>query len=403
MQNSIESEAVEKAEHPTAWASVRFEEIVENVTERVDPSETNLEVYVGLEHLTPETLKIKEWGSPADVIGQKLMFRAGDIIFGKRRAYQRKLAVAECDGICSAHAMVLRADTERIVPEFLPFFLQSDVFMKRAVDISVGSLSPTINWKTLRKQEFSLPSKTEQHRISEVLSAARSTVESHEQVVVDVTKSWQTLIDHVVPGPETHDRVVKLEEVCEMQNGRPFPSKHYREQGFKLLRPGNLAIGGNLDWCKDSTVYLDDEHVSGNPDHIVRAGDVVMNLTAQSLEDGFMGRVCLASQGDESLLNQRLGRFLCKPGVSSEYLFRVLQTRRFRRLVESRCEGSKVRHTYFRHFADLPLVILDDNDQTRVVERARQIDSARDSAILAKLKSQELLICLREKAMGGGA
>ncbi len=85
------------------------------------------------------------------------MFEKGDIIFGRRRAYQRKLGVAEFDGICSAHAMVLRSKPEVVLPEFLPFVMQSDLFMNRAVEISVGSLSPTINWKTMAIQEFVLP------------------------------------------------------------------------------------------------------------------------------------------------------------------------------------------------------------------------------------------------------
>ena len=84
-------------------------------------------------------------------------FAAGDIIFGRRRVYQRKLGVAHFDGICSAHAMVLRAKPDVVLPEFLPFFMQSDLFMERAKEISVGSLSPTINWKTLAKEEYALP------------------------------------------------------------------------------------------------------------------------------------------------------------------------------------------------------------------------------------------------------
>ena len=42
--------------------------------------------------------------------------------------------------------MVLRPKTDVVLPEFLPFFMQSDLFMNRALEISVGSLSPTINW-----------------------------------------------------------------------------------------------------------------------------------------------------------------------------------------------------------------------------------------------------------------
>lgn len=163
---------------PKGWRIARFDELAQMVNERVDPSKTDAEIYVGLEHLDPDSHKLRRWGTPSEVIGDKLQFRKGDIIFGRRRAYQRKLAVAEFDGICSAHAMVVRAKTETVDPEFLPFLMQSDLFMQRAIDISVGSLSPTINWKTLRIQEFPLPPKDEQRRIADILWAADEALEA---------------------------------------------------------------------------------------------------------------------------------------------------------------------------------------------------------------------------------
>ncbi len=158
--------------HKSKWPAVKFGDFAENVAVRVDPAEVKTDIYVGLEHLDPESLHLKKWGHPSDVTGQKLVFKKGDVIFGRRRAYQRKLAIAEFDGICSAHAMVVRAKPEMILPEFLPFFLQSDMFMERAIGISVGSLSPTINWRTLKVQEFPLPPIKEQKRIDEILGAA---------------------------------------------------------------------------------------------------------------------------------------------------------------------------------------------------------------------------------------
>jgi len=160
------------------WRSWRFDQMAYMVNDRIDdPSEANVEHYVGLEHLDSDSLTIRRWGSPSDVEATKLCFCKGDIIFGRRRVYQRKLAVAPFDGICSAHAMVLRPKTDVALPEFLPFFMQSDLFMERAKQISVGSLSPTINWKTLAAEEFALPPLDEQRRITEVLGAVDSAIE----------------------------------------------------------------------------------------------------------------------------------------------------------------------------------------------------------------------------------
>lgn len=161
---------------PKMW---RFEQMATNVNVRIDkPSDSGMEHYVGLEHLDPDSLRIRRWGSPDDVEATKLCFKKGDIIFARRRAYQRKLGVAEFDGICSAHAMVLRARPEVVLPEFLPFFMQSDLFMNRAVEISVGSFSPTINWKTMAVQEFALPPMEEQQKTLQLLSVLESQIET---------------------------------------------------------------------------------------------------------------------------------------------------------------------------------------------------------------------------------
>jgi type I restriction enzyme M protein len=160
------------------WTRLPFGEFAQSVNERVEPSGAGDEIYVGLEHLDQQDLHIRRWGKGSDVIGTKLRFRKGDLIFGRRRAYQRKLAVAEFDGICSAHAMVVRAKPDVVLPEFLPFLMMSDRFMTRAVEISVGSLSPTINWTTLKLEEFALPPLDQQRRIAEILWAVEESVEA---------------------------------------------------------------------------------------------------------------------------------------------------------------------------------------------------------------------------------
>lgn len=183
----------------SGWKIWRFDQMATNVNVRIDnPSESGMEHYIGLEHLDADSLKIRRWGTPDDVEATKLMFKKGDIIFGRRRAYQRKLGVADFDGICSAHAMVLRAKPDVVLPEFLPFFMQSNLFMKRAVEISVGSLSPTINWKTMAIQEFVLPPIDEQARLVDLLHAIEGATESHRSIGGSADKLVRSLLSDVL-------------------------------------------------------------------------------------------------------------------------------------------------------------------------------------------------------------
>ena len=182
------------------WSRFRFDEIAQKISKTVNPAETELERYIGLEHIDAEDIHIRRWGSPSDVKGGKLLCYPGDIIFGKRRAYQRKAAIVEEESICSAHAFVFRAIEEVILPEFLPFFLHSDSFMNRMVDISVGGLSPTINWGDLKHQEFLLPPKDQQAELAELLWAMNNAVEQNLELKNSLSNFFERMKNDSVTG-----------------------------------------------------------------------------------------------------------------------------------------------------------------------------------------------------------
>jgi len=180
------------------WKTYRFDEIAKNISERVDPNNTDLEVYVGLEHIDSESIHLKRSGTPDDVDGQKLRFYPGDVIFGRRRAYLRKAAVAKTHGFCSAHALVLRANPNVIDPNLFPFFLHSNLFMHRAVDISVGSLSPTINWGTLKGQIFKLPSNDQQLELLELLTELDKVVDLNNTLQQKLEVSFKVFSQYLL-------------------------------------------------------------------------------------------------------------------------------------------------------------------------------------------------------------
>ena len=180
------------------FETVKFEKIAINISERVEPKKTELTTYVGLEHLDADNLKIERTGTPDDVIGTKLKIYKGDIIFGKRRAYLRKVAVSHFDGIASAHSMILRANEKNIEKDFLPYFMQSDTFMSRAVQISEGSLSPTIKNKTLAVQEFILPKKEKQKELIVVFKQFDTTIEQLKQQKTTLKLLKQKLLNEIL-------------------------------------------------------------------------------------------------------------------------------------------------------------------------------------------------------------
>mgnify|MGYP002560063551 CR=1 FL=1 len=164
-------------------AKYRFDQIAINSTEKKKPVEEDRFTYLGLEHLDSGTLKVTRFGSEVAPIGEKLVMHKGDVLFGKRRAYQKKVAIAPFDGIFSAHGMVLRPKEDVIDKEFFPLFISSDYFLDAAIKISVGSLSPTINWRDLKELEFELPDMDTQRKLAEVLWSINDTMEAYKRLI----------------------------------------------------------------------------------------------------------------------------------------------------------------------------------------------------------------------------
>lgn len=162
----------------TKWIKWKFSDLVDNIVEKVVPKESGLKNYIGLEHLDSGSLKICRFGDTASLTGDKLKIYKGDLIFAKRNAYLKRVAIADFDAVASAHSLVLRPKQSNVLPRFLPFFLLSERFWDRAIAISVGSLSPTINWKTIAKQEFLIPPVDQQDNIADLLWSVDSVVDS---------------------------------------------------------------------------------------------------------------------------------------------------------------------------------------------------------------------------------
>ena len=165
------------------WRKVTFGEVARCMNEsETNPQAKGLNRVVGLEHIDPEDLRIKRWADIEDGTSFSRVFRAGQVLFGKRRAYQRKVALADFDGICSGDILVFEARTDVLLPELLPFLTQTEGFFQHALGTSAGSLSPRTKWSEMAGYEFLLPPMEEQRRIADILWAAEDQIAVYKNV-----------------------------------------------------------------------------------------------------------------------------------------------------------------------------------------------------------------------------
>ena len=160
--------------------------------------EKEVERFVGLEFIEADNFQLQGWGEIANGTTFSKRFVKGDVLFGKRRAYLKKVAVADFDGICSVDILVIRVKAKKMLQGLLPYYISADAFIQHAVSTSAGSLSPRTKWKDLAELEVSIPDLKRQETILEVLQLLDTTVNQLKQQKTTLKNLKQKLLNEIL-------------------------------------------------------------------------------------------------------------------------------------------------------------------------------------------------------------
>lgn len=185
-------------------ARVKLNEIAVDVRETYKGSQKDIPI-VGLEHITPEDINLALWDTNVENTFTK-HFCKGDVLFGRRRAYLKKAALAPFDGICSGDITVIRAKDGVLDPSLLPFIVQNDQLFDFAVSQSAGSLSPRVKWEHLGQYELNLPPLDEQKKLAEVLWSIDDTLQSYKKLLVETDNMMKSRFIEMFGIPFTDAR-----------------------------------------------------------------------------------------------------------------------------------------------------------------------------------------------------
>lgn len=367
------------------WNMVKFGEVVKNANLVESNHETNgIERIVGLEHIDPENLHIRRWNSSENSTSFTRKFLPGQTLFGKRRAYQRKVAYAEFEGICSGDILTFEPKSnEVLLPEFLPFICQSEAFFDYAIGTSAGSLSPRTSWTALKDFEFRLPPLEIQKRISEILWAADEAAEGFRKSYSSTWDALLALSNRYFPYPTGNQaqKQIQLGDYCTLQSGYPFKSRDYSKQGDKLLRCSNVGVNSTV-WTEDVTRYWPTERRPEVSDYILKTGDIVIAMDRPFISEGF--KIARLTEADmPCLLLQRVGRFIPLKSLDSDYLWAFLHSASYMRQLFASQQGTDLPHISKFDIESTRLPVPDFDVQKEIAHSFNQVESAK-----AKIWSQ---------------
>lgn len=212
---------------------------------------------VGLEHLTPGVLELERWDETSETTFTKA-FKKDQILFGRRRAYLKKAAVAPFDGVCSGDITVIEAIPGKIDKRLLPFVIHNDALFDFAMSRSAGGLSPRVKWNDLKEFEFNLPPIEEQARIADLLWAMNDTKKAYRNLLAATDELVKARFVEMFGDPENNNKlwpIQTLEKLCYVGSSKRIYQHELKPSGISFLRISDLIIKMNKG-IPDSRLYI---------------------------------------------------------------------------------------------------------------------------------------------------
>jgi type I restriction enzyme S subunit len=393
----------------STWKRVLFGDVANNPNVAVtDRNTQGVEKIISLDNIDSDSLHIRRSESFDSNPSFKTYFKAGQTLFGKRRAYLRKVAIAECNGVCTQNILVFESkDSGVLLPELLPFLCRSKRFLEHAIATSKGSLFPNADWKQIKKFEFELPPLDQQRRIAEILWAvdealgAAIETESAGGVAAAILLKSKMLGSSAGEVGRIRDigdyrpndgwKLVKAKDlVCSPITKGATPSPHLNTPAADVpfLKVYNLTFTGDLDFTVNPTFVERAIHERDLKRSRVRAGDILMNLVGPPL-----GKVSLVPDDlPEANVNQAIAIYRIADPQLRDFFLEYLQSDLAQRWLQSRSKKTSGQQNLTLELAqELPVPIPPSVQLRDAIECSRSFGQLRRAAEANRAAIQQLL------------
>lgn len=315
----------------SGWVRVRFGDVVENCSDTGKGGGLAPLRYIGLEHIEPGSLHVNKFGDTSDGTTFTKTCRPGQVLFGKRRAYQRKVAVASFDALVSGDIYVLEPKTPTLLPQLLPFICMSERFFEHAVGTSAGSLSPRTNWSSLASYEFDLPPLDQQSRIAQIAWDLDRFAELASQISLKLKRLADAKIQEVIDANYGTQKMKRLCDLAEISGGKRITAG----ETFSEIKTNHPYI--RVTDFADLSVKEDDiRYITDAQHELIKAYTVSTDDLAIS-NAGTIGKVVLIPESlNGANLTENALRIRCGALVRPRYILRFLSSHTGQRLV-TRC------------------------------------------------------------------
>lgn len=376
---------------------VRFGDVVHQCKEKVDREDNPFERYVEGGHMDSEDIHIRRWGEfGEDYVGPAFhrIFRKGQVLYGSRRTYLKKVAFAEFDGITANTTFVLETKDQSVfMQELLPFLMLTDRFTEHSIGESKGSTNPYINYPDIAKLEFPLPPIEEQKRIAEILWAADEAVRRWREAIAGLLTLYEVLAIKLFSQGVNGKDARKSQlwsipsdwslETLESLVSSSSPVRYgivqvgaYTEDGVPTLAIKDL--GGDFIAGVHKTNHRKELQYANSR---VQPDDVLLSIKAT------VGEVAVVPKHFHGNISRDLARIRLNGRVLPSFMAHLLKTKVYQKYLNTFVVGSTRKELSIHVLRKLLVPVPSIDEQRKILRLLEEIE---EKVLLARVNQQQL-------------
>ena len=378
------------------WARVTFGDVVRQVKDRIEPEQSGLERYVAGEHMDTDDLRIRRWGTIGDgYLGPAfhMRFKPGHVLYGSRRTYLRKVAVANFEGITANTTYVLEPENPNVLlPELLPFIMQTEAFNQHSVRESKGSVNPYVNFSDLAWFEFCLPPLKEQQRVVKALIASESAASALLDARTTLTAVRQSISKTHFLQRRAQRVMRRVGDVASVSNGST-PSRGRSDYW-----------GGTIPWLPTGKVnerrilnadqWITDLALEECPLRMVPSGSTLVAMIGQGTTRGRAAYLEI-----DATINQNFAAVTPGPAILPIFLFYQLEA--LYEVLRHGSHGSNQLALNCQLISNIPIWVARKSTQEEIVAQLERLDGAASALSSRTREAFQLTKMLTARCFGG--
>lgn len=355
---------------------VKFGDIVREVKVQVDRNNNPYLHYVAGDHMDSMDLTIRRKGSFAtDDVGPAFIriFKPGQVLYGSRRTYLKKIAVADFEGICSNTTFVLETkDSNVFLQELLPFVMLSESFTKWSISHSKGSTNPYVLFSDLANYEFTLPSLSEQKVLADKLWAAYRVKESYKKLLAATDDMLKAKFQEI-QNDAYEEKLCRFIEIIRGVSYKPTDIRNEQDDNSSIILRANNIANGAINF--DDIVYVDSDRVKTA--QLLKKDDVLMCASSGSQEH--VGKVALIDRNYKDVSFGAFCMVVRAKEIDPKYLLSLLMSKAFRTHIEMMCNGTNILNVRRDYVEEWICPIASKELQQQFAEIATQAEATKES------------------------